>query len=346
MASSFLFRRVAQQTARTGRVQWAPRFYSTGKPNPYGSSSSSSSFAATLAIVGAAGTGVVAYNLLSNDSLKTVYADSAASFSSSWPWGATNDNNNLDDGTAKFTYHVSKTVTKSVTTTDLDGTSTTTTASATASKSMERDVPATFAMNWWGWWPFGGGGDATAKTDGATETAPAPAPRDLSRANVYFNIAINNEPKGRIVFKLFDDLVPKTAKNFRELATGEHGFGYAGSGFHRIIPNFMIQGGDFTNHNGTGGKSIYGPRFPDENFALKHSKPGLLSMANAGPNTNGSQFFITTVVTPWLDGRHTVFGEVVEGMELVKEIESVGSGSGRPSKKVTISECGVLDQVD
>ncbi|KAG6867732.1 cyclophilin peptidyl-prolyl cis-trans isomerase Cyp2 [Termitomyces sp. T159_Od127] len=161
-------------------------------------------------------------------------------------------------------------------------------------------------------------------------------------ANVFFDITINDAPAGRIVFKLFDEVVPKTAKNFRELATGQHGFGYAGSSFHRVIPNFMLQGGDFTKGNGTGGKSIYGEKFADENFQLKHTKPGLLSMANAGKNTNGSQFFITTVVTSWLDGAHVVFGEVVEGMEIVKAIEKCGSASGTTSKKVTIAQSGTV----
>ncbi|KIY52500.1 hypothetical protein FISHEDRAFT_55992 [Fistulina hepatica ATCC 64428] len=159
-------------------------------------------------------------------------------------------------------------------------------------------------------------------------------------SNVFFEVAINSNPAGRIVFKLYDDVVPRTARNFRELCTGQHGFGYAGSTFHRVIPQFMLQGGDFTRHNGTGGKSIYGEKFPDENFEIPHSKPGLLSMANAGANTNGSQFFITTVVTSWLNGRHVVFGEVVEGMDVVKAIENEGTPGGRPNSKVTVTSCG------
>ncbi|GAB2611144.1 peptidylprolyl isomerase [Streptomyces capparidis] len=161
-------------------------------------------------------------------------------------------------------------------------------------------------------------------------------------SNVFFDMTIGDQPAGRIEFKLYDDVVPRTARNFRELATGEHGFGYKGSSFHRIIPEFMLQGGDFTNGNGTGGRSIYGDTFDDENFSLKHTKPGLLSMANRGRNTNGSQFFITTVVTSWLDGAHVVFGEVVEGYDLVKRIESQGSQSGTPRTRITIADCGTL----
>ncbi|CAK9442259.1 uncharacterized protein LODBEIA_P60020 [Lodderomyces beijingensis] len=158
----------------------------------------------------------------------------------------------------------------------------------------------------------------------------------------YFDVSADGSPLGRITFQLYDDVVPKTAENFKALSTGEKGFGYKGSIFHRVIPQFMLQGGDFTNFNGTGGKSIYGTKFADENFAKKHTKPGLLSMANAGPNTNGSQFFITTVPCPWLDGKHVVFGEVVDGLDVVKKIESFGSNSGATSKKITIDDSGVL----
>merc|ERR1719460_1127075 len=167
--------------------------------------------------------------------------------------------------------------------------------------------------------------------------------------NVFFDITIDGAPAGRITFQLRSDVTPICAENFRCLCTGEKGTGasgkplhYKGSGFHRVIPQFMLQAGDFTMGNGRGGESIYGSKFKDENFQLKHTGPGLLSMANAGPNTNGSQFFITTVPTTHLDGKHVVFGSVTKGMDVVKAVEAVGSQSGQTSRKVVIKGCGQL----
>ncbi len=173
---------------------------------------------------------------------------------------------------------------------------------------------------------------------GVAGTAAADNPR------VALDVSIGGEPAGTIEIELFKDVTPKTAENFRVLCTGEQGedMAYAGSPFHRIIPGFMIQGGDFTDGNGTGGKSIYGGKFPDENFELKHTEAGLLSMANAGPNTNGSQFFITVAPTPWLDGKHVVFGKVVGGMDVVEAMEAQGSRGGRTQQPVMLEACKEL----
>jgi cyclophilin family peptidyl-prolyl cis-trans isomerase len=161
---------------------------------------------------------------------------------------------------------------------------------------------------------------------------------------VFFEMTIGGKPAGRIVMELYADTVPKTAENFRALCTGEKGFGFKASGFHRVIPGFMCQGGDFTAGNGTGGESIYGGTFADESFAGKagrHTGMGCLSMANAGPNTNGSQFFLCTADTPWLDGKHVVFGNTVEGLDVIKAIENVGSQSGKTSQEVKIADAGM-----
>jgi len=177
----------------------------------------------------------------------------------------------------------------------------------------------------------------------ASTTAIAANPK------VALDVSIGGEPAGTLTLELFADVVPKTAENFRALCTGEKGMGksgkplsYKGSPFHRIIPGFMIQGGDFTRGNGTGGESIYGEKFADENFELKHTGPGILSMANAGPNTNGSQFFITVAETPWLDGKHVVFGKVVDGMDVLKKMEEQGSRSGQTKADVVLSDCKQL----
>ena len=189
----------------------------------------------------------------------------------------------------------------------------------------------------------GGTGDGAVK-EGETAEGESGEPPAKKRANprVFFKIRIGSESIGRMVIELFSDVVPKTAENFRCLCTGEKGFGYKGSPFHRIIPQFMCQGGDFTRQDGTGGKSIYGTRFEDENFKLKHTGPGVLSMANSGPNSNGSQFFVCTAKTEWLDNKHVVFGHVLEGLDVMRKMEKVGTQAGKTSRPVIIADCGEL----
>eukprot|EP00890_Picochlorum_soloecismus_P005796 jgi/Picsp_1/6217/NSC_03571-R1_peptidyl-prolyl cis-trans isomerase h len=173
--------------------------------------------------------------------------------------------------------------------------------------------------------------------------------RNKDNPVVFFDVSIGDVPIGRLQMELFSDICPKTCENFRQLCTGEfkqneHPIGYKNCTFHRIIKGFMIQGGDFTKHNGTGGVSIYGTKFSDENFAAKHTGPGLLSMANSGPNTNGSQFFITCAKTEWLDGKHVVFGRVIdEGMLIVRKLEAVATGqNNKPKLPCVVTQCGEM----
>lgn len=196
------------------------------------------------------------------------------------------------------------------------------------------------------------GGSSSKSVEGAVQIAkssisysPPLGPPNPSNPIVFLDVALGRygdaTKLGRILIELKADSVPKTADNFKQLCTKEPGQGYKASTFHRVIPDFMCQGGDFTSGDGRGGRSIYGTKFADENFTLRHKGEGILSMANSGPNTNGSQFFLCTKATPFLDGKHVVFGQVIEGYEVVKAIESVGSGSGSTAFDVVVSDCGV-----
>jgi peptidyl-prolyl isomerase F (cyclophilin D) len=161
-----------------------------------------------------------------------------------------------------------------------------------------------------------------------------------SMPRVYLDLAADGAPLGQIVIELRPDVAPMTSENFRALCTGEKGYGYKSCLIHRVVKNFVLHGGDFTNHDGTGSRSIYGARFNDESFKLKHDSPGVVSMANAGPHTNGSQFFITLSKTEWLDGKHVAFGRVVQGMEVVKRVEAAGTLNGATHKRISIDDCG------
>ncbi|XP_071531192.1 peptidyl-prolyl cis-trans isomerase E isoform X1 [Panulirus ornatus] len=186
------------------------------------------------------------------------------------------------------------------------------------------------------------GTDAVKRMAEDTQEEEPKAKKKKTNPQVYFDIKAGKSLVGRIVMQLRADVVPKTVENFRCLCTHEKGYGYQGSIFHRIIPGFVCQGGDFTNHNGTGGRSIYGAKFEDENFKLRHTGPGILSMANSGPNSNGSQFFLTAERTEWLDKKHVVFGQVISGLDVIRKIEKWGTKSGKPTEKVIISNCGEL----